>query len=85
MKILCIEDKSICFKRRIHRDLIERGRKRKEVEERFQRSWEIFHNQSFNFKKDNEVIYLNKKDEEQYNNIINRIESLNLKTKKNVD
>ena len=85
MKILCIENKSLCFKRRIRRDSLERGRKRQEVEERFQRSWEIFHNQSSNFKKDNEIIYLNKKNGEQFNNIINRIESQRLKAKKNVD
>ncbi len=85
MKILCIEDKSLCLKRRIERDLVERGRKRKEVEERFQRSWEIFHNHSSNFKRNNEIIYLDNKDKEQYRNIINRIESLNLKTKKNMD
>ena len=85
MKITCIEDKSLCFERRIRRDLIERDRKINEVEGKFQKSWEIFHNQSSNFKKDNEIIYLNKKDEEKYKNIINRIEILNLKTKKNVD
>ncbi len=85
MKILCIEDKNLCFERRIRRDVIQRGRQRKEVEERFNRSWEIFHNQSSNFKKDKEIVYLNKKDESQYNNIINRIESLNLETKKKVD
>ncbi len=85
MKILCIEDKSLCFKRRIQRDVIERGRKRKEVEERFQRSWDIFSNQSSDFKKDNQIIYLNKKDEEKYNKIIKRIEMLNLKNKKKVD
>ncbi len=85
MKILCIDDKNLCFKRRIRRDLIERDRKRKEVEERFQRSWEIFQKQSTNFREDNEIIYINNKNEEQYNNIIKRIENRNLLTKKNVD
>ncbi len=85
MKILCIEDKSLCFKRRIQRDLIERGRERKEVEERFQKSWEIFHNQSNKYRKGNNLICLKKENKEQFINIINRIENLNLKNKKNVD
>ena len=85
MKILCIEDKNLCLKRRILRDLIQRGRTRKEVEERFQRSWEIFHTHSTNFRKDNQIIHLRKKDEEQYKYIINIIENLNLKNKKNMD
>ena len=82
MNILCIEDKSLCFNRRILRDLLERGREKNEVENRFHKSWEIFQNQSTNFKNNNEIIYINTKEKEKYNNIISKIQSLNRKTKK---
>ena len=80
MKILCIEKKELCYERRIKRDVIERGRKTKEVEERFLKSWNIFHKHSSDFKKDNEVIYIDTKDKKHYSNIVFKIKVFNSQT-----
>ncbi len=77
MKILCIEKKELCYERRLKRDRIQRGRKKKEVEERFIRSWDIFHNQSYDFKEDNQVIVFDTKDEKQYSKIVYKLKILN--------
>jgi len=77
IKILCIENKETCYKRRLRRDLIKRGRKRKEVEKRFEKSWEIFKIHSYNVNNDRDVLYINTKVKKQYESLINKIKLLN--------
>ncbi len=59
INIECVEKKEICYKRRLKRDTIERGRKINEVNDRFSRSWDLFYKNIKYFKIKNHVISLN--------------------------
>ena len=46
INIVCAEEKEICFKRRLKRDQLERGRETSEVNQKFDKSWLLFYNNS---------------------------------------
>ena len=59
INIICIERKETCFKRRLLRDQIERGRKKEEINKRFNRSWFLFYRRIVNFLYKNKVLFIN--------------------------
>ena len=58
INIVCEERKEICFKRRLIRDLLERGRNNSDVNKKFNRSWFLFYKNLKNFIQNNNVISL---------------------------
>ena len=85
INILCEEDKKICFKRRLKRDQIERGRNINEVNRKFSKSWNLFHNNIKNYKENNNLITINPVDKISYDQLIFYLNNIfkNKKTKKN--
>ena len=76
INIVCIEDKDICFKRRLERDQIKRGRKGKEVFKKFNRSWYLFYNNIKKYLNIYKVIKLNPVDKFSYNKLIFNLKQL---------
>ncbi len=56
INIECMEEKDICFKRRLRRDTIDRGRNKNEVKKRFFQSWDLYFKNIKQFKNTNKVI-----------------------------
>tara|TARA_B100001250_G_C19672190_1_gene731983 strand:- start:37 stop:636 length:600 start_codon:yes stop_codon:yes gene_type:complete len=75
--ILCIETKEICFKRRLRRDQIERGRTKKEVNERFSKSWNLFFKHLHNYINSNHVYEINSIDNISYKKLIDKVKNNN--------
>ena len=70
INIVCEEEKDICFKRRLKRDQIERGRDNSEVNNRFNISWYLFHENVQNYLKNFEVLSINPLDMVSYNQLV---------------
>ena len=49
INIICQEKKEVCYKRRLKRDQLERGRNIVEVKRKFNRSWYLFHKNIKNY------------------------------------
>ena len=77
INILCEEEKEICFKRRLKRDQLERGRDSKEVNKKFDTSWHLFYEKVQNYINNNKVFSINPLDKTSYNKLV-----LNLQRKK---
>tara|TARA_B100000579_G_scaffold433088_1_gene451195 strand:- start:638 stop:1255 length:618 start_codon:yes stop_codon:yes gene_type:complete len=58
INIICQEQKEVCFKRRLIRDISTRGRDRMEVHKRFSSSWDLFYKHINKFIETNKVIFL---------------------------
>ena len=69
INIVCEEEEDICFKRRIKRDLLERGRNTREVNNRFKRSWYLFYRNIQSHIKRNKIIVLNPVDKISYDKL----------------
>ena len=82
VNIICNEKKEICFKRRLKRDIIERGRNRSEVIKQFNKSWKIYFNNINKFINNNIIISIDTIDERSYKNLIKRLNKI-LTIKKN--
>tara|TARA_B100000214_G_C23927206_1_gene608950 strand:+ start:661 stop:1272 length:612 start_codon:yes stop_codon:yes gene_type:complete len=78
INIVCEEEKGICFKRRLKRDQLERGRDSKEVYKKFNKSWSIFNKHIKKFIMNYNILLVNPKDQINYNNLL-----VNLKKQKN--
>jgi len=78
INIVCKEEKAICFKRRIKRDQIERGRNSREVYKKFNKSWYLFYKNIQNFLNRHKVMVVNPADKISYNKLV-----FNLLIKKN--
>ncbi len=78
INIVCEEEKGICFKRRLKRDQLERGRDSKEVYKKFDKSWSIFNKHIKKFIMNYNILLVNPKDQINYNNLL-----VNLKKQKN--
>jgi len=74
INIICVEAKDICFKRRLKRDQLERGRDSSEVYKKFDRSWCLFYENGINYLNNNKVFSINPLDKISYNKLV-----LNLK------
>ncbi len=79
VNIECCEKKGICYKRRIKRDKIERGRKINEIKKRFSQSWYLFYKNFKDFKTINHVITLNPSEKITNNELINILNSKSIK------
>ena len=82
INIVCEEKKYICFKRRLKRDQLERGRNKREVIRKFNKSWYLFYKNIQNCLKLNNVILLNPVDKNSYKKLVINLQDLK-KAKKN--
>ena len=78
INIICEEKKEICYDRRIKRDQSERGRKKVEVNKKFNKSWFLFYKNIHYHLNNKNAIILNPTDLKSFNKLV-----LYLKTKKN--
>ena len=76
INILCEEKKKICLERRLIRDHRERGRKVKEINKKFSRSWELFYKNLTQYIHSNNVISINSYDQHLYKRLINNIKGI---------
>ena len=76
INIVCEEEKEICFKRRLIRDQLERNRCKNEVYNKFNKSWDLFHDNAKEFVKNNKVIPLILNDEISYKQLIFTLKNL---------
>ena len=70
INIVCEEEKDICFKRRLKRDQLERGRDAIEVNNKFNISWYLFHENVQNYLNNFEVLSINPLDMVSYNQLV---------------
>ena len=83
LNIICEEDKLICFKRRLNRDQIERGRSVTEVKEKFYRSWYLYYKNIEEYIKKYETIKINPIKKDSLDKLILSLLLSQKKTKKN--
>ena len=76
INIVCEEKKEVCFKRRLNRDIFSRGRKSGEVIKRFNKSWDLFHQNIHNYLVRNKVIVLNPLDKTSFNKLVINLHKL---------
>ena len=70
INIVCEEEKDICFKRRLKRDQLERGRDSREVNNKFNISWYLFHENVQNYLNNFEVLSINPLDMISYDQLV---------------
>ena len=70
INIVCDEEKDICFKRRLIRDQLERGRDSREVNNKFNISWYLFHENVQNYLNNFEVLSINPLDMISYDQLV---------------
>ena len=70
INIVCEEEKDICYKRRLKRDKLERGRDSREVNNRFNISWYLFHENAQKYLNNFEVFSINPLDMVSYNELV---------------
>ncbi len=75
INIVCGEEKEICYKRRLERDQLERGRDSLEVKKKFNKSWNLFYQNIKNFIKKNKVIHINKVDNNSYAKLVSNLKN----------
>ena len=76
INIVCEEEKEICFKRRLLRDKLYRGRNNNEVYKKFNRSWYLFNKNIKNYIDNNNVIILNPVNNVSYNKLVYNLKNL---------
>ena len=79
INIVCEEEKEICFKRRLLRDQLDRGRKNSEVYKKFNRSWYLFNKNIKYYIHNNKVIYLNPVNNISYNKLVFNLQNISKK------
>ena len=74
INILCNENKNVCYKRRLIRDKIERGRTEKEIKQKYDQSWFLYfkHLKDFITRYDIKISKLN--DKKLYQKIVKNID-----------
>ena len=70
INILCEEEKDICFKRRLKRDQLERGRDSKEVIKKFNKSWYLYYKNAQKYLNNFEVLSINPLDMISYDQLV---------------
>ena len=63
INIVCEEEQEICFKRRLKRDQLERGRDIRDVYKKFNKSWYLYYINVKNYLKNNRVFSINTHEE----------------------
>ena len=76
INILCKEEKKICLNRRLIRDNLERGRDNREVNLRFNRSWELFYKNIKGFVNRNRVITINTADKNCFDKLFITLQNI---------
>ena len=82
INIVCAEEKGVCFKRRLKRDQLERGREINDVHQKFDMSWYLFYKNVHRYLNYNDVFSISTQDKISYNKLILKLEK-EKKTKKN--
>ena len=70
INIVCEEEKDICFKRRLKRDQLERGRDSREVINKFNISWYLFHENVQSYLNNFDVLSIKPLDMISYNQLV---------------
>ena len=70
INIVCEEEKDICFKRRLKRDQLERGRDSREVNKKFNKSWYLYYENVQKYLNNFEVFSINPLDMISYNHLV---------------
>tara|TARA_B100000700_G_scaffold117406_1_gene132022 strand:- start:88 stop:702 length:615 start_codon:yes stop_codon:yes gene_type:complete len=78
INILCKENKEICYQRRLKRDQKERNRNKKEVNKKFNKSWNLYFRNLNRYINSNEVISINISDKNCYEKLINKLKIISL-------
>ena len=76
INIVCEEEKETCYKRRLKRDQLERGRDRSDVYKKFNKSWYLYYLNVKHFLKHNKVLLLNPREEISYDKLVLHINKL---------
>ena len=76
INIVCEEEKEICYKRRLKRDQLERGRDRSDVYKKFNKSWYLFYLNFKIFLKNNKVLSINPREKISYDKLVYYIKYL---------
>ena len=79
INIVCEERKEICFKRRLMRDQLERGRNNSDVNKKFNRSWFLFYKNLKNFIQNNNVISLIPDDIRSFDKLVFNLQKMSNK------
>ena len=74
INIVCEEQKELCFKRRLKRDLQERGRDRREVYKKFNKSWDLFNENIQSYLNNYKVMSINPLDMISYNKLVLKLQ-----------
>ena len=74
INIVCEEQKELCFKRRLKRDLQERGRDRREVYKKFNKSWDLFNKNIQSYLNNYKVMAINPLDMISYNKLVLKLQ-----------
>ena len=75
INIECKENKELCYKRRLKRDILERKRNEQEINIRFEKSWELYLNNSIKYIHSNNIEFLYPSNEISLIKIINTIKN----------
>ena len=70
INIICEEEKDICFKRRLKRDQLERGRDSREVIKKFNKSWYLYYKNVQKYLNNFEVLSINPLDMISYDQLV---------------
>ena len=70
INIICKEEKDICFKRRLKRDQLERGRDSREVNKKFNKSWYLYYENVQKYLNNFEVLSINPLDMISYDQLV---------------
>ena len=73
ISILCMEKRETCYKRRLIRDQLERGRTIKEVNKKFDKTWDLYFKHLNIDTKNNQALTISQNDDFSYNKLINRL------------
>ena len=76
INIVCEEKKEICYKRRLKRDQLERGRDRSDVYKKFNKSWDLYYLNVKKFLTNNKVLSINPREEITYDKLVLHIKNL---------
>tara|TARA_Y100001968_G_C19242334_1_gene660094 strand:+ start:187 stop:801 length:615 start_codon:yes stop_codon:yes gene_type:complete len=76
INIFCNEKKAICYQRRLKRDELKRGRNKKEVSIKYDKSWYLYYKDLTNYINKNDIYELNSTDKYSYKGLINKLQAI---------
>tara|TARA_Y100001968_G_C19277925_1_gene677714 strand:- start:73 stop:696 length:624 start_codon:yes stop_codon:yes gene_type:complete len=81
LNIICEETKEICYKRRLNRDKLERGRSIFEVKKKFSKSWNLYFKNLEKIINNINLIPVKTKNQQSYSLLITKLQEFIKKTK----